>query len=107
MPIAPRGRRAQGLDESRLTAAGHLTLGEAKRVIPMMARIGRLWPEKAGAGRMPSSISACTVGTMPKGEASRVIPWCEARSERPHYFDAPSRPFLPLRVNMEGAGGTP
>ena len=56
---------------------------------------------------MPSSISACATGTTSEREASRVVPWCEARSERPPLFRRVWPVFPSSAPNIEGAGGTP
>ena len=79
--------------------------GEAKRVILLMARIVRLLAGKSRRGRMPSSISACATGTMFEREASRVVPWCEARSERSPLFRraSPPVPSLPLTLRERAA----
>jgi hypothetical protein len=54
---------------------------------------------------MPSSISACAAGTMFEREASRIVPGCEARSERPPLFRRPSLPVpsLPLTLRERAA----
>jgi hypothetical protein len=58
---------------------------------------------------MPCCISACATGTMLEREASRAIPWCEARSERPPLFRRASSPVpsLPLTLRERAAPPDP
>jgi hypothetical protein len=66
------------------------------------------WREKAGAGRVPSFISACAAANARKGYFRALIPWREgALGAYPHNSDAPSPPVPFFLAPPEGAGGTP
>ena len=105
MPFAPSGRPAQGLDESRRRCgppdAGR---GEARH-----SHDGAYWQ---AFGRKKQARVACRpvsrrapLGRCSKGEASRIVPWCEARSERPPLFRraSPPVPSLPLTLRERAA----
>ena len=52
-----------------------------------------------------SAYRRAPLGRCSKGEASRIIPWCEARSERPPLFRraSPPVPSLPLTLRERAA----
>ena len=78
--VRPPGAGAGGKQAGR---CGPPDAGEAKRVNPMMARIGRLLAGKSRRGSHAVRISACAAGTMFERETSRVIPWREGARRVP------------------------
>jgi hypothetical protein len=82
--------------------------GEAKRVIPMMARIDRLLAGKSRRGSHAIQyLGVRRWDDVRRGRLRALSRGVGRARSVPHYSDAPSRPFLPLRLNMEGAGGAP
>ena len=64
------------------------------------------WRKKAGAGCVPSLISACAAADARRGYFLHCLRGVRARSERPLDSDAPSPP-TPFFAQPEGAGGIP
>ena len=100
-------RRRRRVGWTKAVRCGPPGAGEAKHVLPMMARIGRFLAEKSRLrSRAVQYLGVRHWDDVRRGRLRALSRGVRRARSVPHYSDAPSRPFLPRR-KLEGAGGAP